>query len=238
MAGTFNHCAEHFNPVYYKKENKLNCELKEIKMQDWIIQIMDQFGYAGISLLIAVENIFPPIPSEVILTFGGFMTTYTSMNIWGVVLFATLGSVVGAIVLYGVGRWLSPERLERWLDSRWGKLLHLKKEDISKATSWFSRRGKSTVFFCRFIPIVRSLISIPAGIARMNMVSFMILTTVGTLIWNVVLVYLGAFAGASWGKIAAYMDTYSTIAFFALGILAVIAAVIFYKKRFIKKTKH
>jgi membrane protein DedA with SNARE-associated domain len=201
-------------------------------MQDWIIQIVNQFGYVGILLLIAVENIFPPIPSEVILTFGGFMTTYTSMNIWGVILFATVGSVLGAIVLYGVGRWLTPEKLQRWLDSQWGKLLHLKKKDVTRAVGWFSRRGKSTVFFCRFIPIVRSLISIPAGIARMNMVNFLTLTTFGTLIWNAVLVYLGAFTGASWVRIIDYTNTYSTFAVGVLGILAVISGVIFLKKEF------
>lgn len=206
-------------------------------MQDWIIQIMNQFGYVGIALLIALENIFPPIPSEIILTFGGFMTTYTSMNIWGVILSATAGSVLGAIVLYGVGRWFSPEKLERWLDSRWGKLLHFKREDISKAVGWFSKRGTLTVFFCRFIPIVRSLISIPAGIARMNMLKFLCLTSAGTFIWNVVLVYLGAFTGASWESIIGYMDTYSSITVYVLGILAIILAVIFYKSRVSKKAK-
>lgn len=206
-------------------------------MQDWIIQIMNQFGYVGILLLIAIENVFPPIPSEVILTFGGFMTTYTSMNIWGVILFATAGSVLGAIVLYEVGRWFTPEKLQQWLDSSWGKLLHLQKKDVSRAVSWFSRRGKSTVFFCRFIPVVRSLISIPAGIARMSRVNFLILTAAGTFIWNAVLVYLGAFAGASWERIINYTNTYSKFTFGVLGILAVFLGVIFYKKRIAKKTK-
>ena len=205
-------------------------------MQDMIIQIMNQFGYFGILLLIAIENIFPPIPSEVILTFGGFMTTYTSMNIWGVIIFATAGSVLGAIVLYGVGRWLNPERLENWLNCKWAKLLHFKKEDVSRAVGWFSNRGKITVFFCRFIPVVRSLISIPAGITRMNMASFLILTTAGTFIWNVVLVYLGAFAGSSWENIVGYMNTYSKIFVFVFAIMAVIAVMIYYKKRFAKKT--
>lgn len=207
-------------------------------MQDWIIQIMNQFGYLGILLLIAVENIFPPIPSEVILTFGGFMTTYTSMNIWGVILFATIGSLLGAIILYGIGRWFTPQRFEQWLDGRWGKILHLKKEDIFKATEWFSKRGRLTVFFCRFIPVVRSLISIPAGISRMNLWYFFILTTIGTLIWNIVLVYLGAIAGASWGKIAAYMDAYSDATIVVIGTLGVLLIVLFYVKTFSKRQKN
>ena len=135
-------------------------------MQDWIIQMMDQFGYWGIGGLIAIENIFPPIPSEVILTFGGFMTTYTSLNVWLVILAATLGSLVGAIILYGIGRIISPKRLEKILAGRLGKILRLKPEDIGKAEAWFQKRGKLTVFFCRFIPIVRSLISLPAGMAK------------------------------------------------------------------------
>lgn len=204
-------------------------------MQNLIIQIINQYGYIGISLLIAIENIFPPIPSEVILTFGGFITTYTSINIWGVILSATVGSLLGALVLYGIGRWLKAERLEQWVNGKWGKLLHFKKEDISKAVDKFSTHGKSTIFFCRFIPIVRSLISIPAGIAKMNMVTFLTLTAAGTFIWNVVLVYLGSFAGASWEKIVEYMNTYSAIAVVAILILATIAALLFYKKRFTKK---
>lgn len=207
-------------------------------MQNWVIQIMNQFGYMGIAMLIAIENIFPPIPSEVILTFGGFMTTYTSMKVWGVILFATIGSVFGAVVLYGVGRWLSPEKLKRWLDGKWGKILHLKKGDVSRAADWFSKHGKSTVFFCRFIPIVRSLISIPAGIAKMNMPTFLILTTIGTCIWNTVLVYLGVFAGKEWQSIVNYTGIYSMITLFVICAAVIIMAIVFYKKRFSQKEEH
>ena len=206
-------------------------------MQTIIINIMNQFGYFGIALLIAIENIFPPIPSEVILTFGGFMTTFTNMKIWGVILSATIGSVSGALVLYALGRWLNPERLERWLDGRLGKILHLKKEDIQRAEKWFDRRGKLTVFFCRFIPIVRSLISIPAGMSRMSMSAFLLLTALGTVIWNVVLVYLGAFFGASWETAAGYMNTYSMVAAVVFAVLAVVLGVIYYKKRIKNKMK-
>ena len=107
-------------------------------MQDIMINIMNQFGYLGIALLIAIENIFPPIPSEVILTFGGFMTTISDMKIWGVILSATIGSVLGAVVLYSLGRWLNPQRLEHWLDGRFGRILHLKKEDVQRAGKWFA----------------------------------------------------------------------------------------------------
>ena len=189
-------------------------------MQEWIINIMEQFGYYGIALLIAIENIFPPIPSEVILTFGGFMTTYTTMNIWLVVLFATIGSVVGAIVLYSVGRLLTPERLGRLID-KVGPVLRLKREDINKAEGWFNKKGNFTVFFCRFIPIVRSLISIPAGMASMNFGSFLIFTTAGSAIWNVVLVYLGSAFGANWEIIVSFMNKYSSATVVVLAVVAI-----------------
>ncbi len=205
-------------------------------MTAWIEEMMGQYGYIAIALLIAIENIFPPIPSEVILTFGGFMTTTTTMTTWGVIIAATVGSVLGAMILYGVGRCFPEERLERWLDGKLGKILHLKKEDVRRAQGWFDRRGKLTVFFCRFIPVIRSLISIPAGMAKMPMPIFLLLTTVGTCIWNIVLVLLGAWAGASWEKIAGYMGVYSKVGVVVLGITAVIAAAVFYLRRKKKKT--
>lgn len=205
-------------------------------MQEWIIQMMNQFGYWGILLLIAVENVFPPIPSEVILTFGGFMTTYTEINIWLVALYATIGSVLGAMVLYGVGYLISPERLERILKGKIGRILHLKIEDIKKAEGWFAKKGKLTVFLCRFIPIIRSLISIPAGMSRMHLIPFFLLTTAGTSIWNLILVWLGAIAGASWETIAGYMDVYSWVAFAALAVLFLVAVYLFWRK-FIRKSK-
>ena len=204
-------------------------------MQEIIIQMMNQFGYWGIALLIAIENIFPPIPSEVILTFGGFMTTSTDMNIGLVAFFATVGSVVGALVLYGIGRILNEERLERWLGGKLGKFLHLKPSDVQKADAWFQKKGKFTVFFCRFIPIIRSLISIPAGMAKMNMWMFLLLTTVGTSIWNIVLVWLGSIAGDSWELIVGYIGIYSSIVLASIGVIGLLVLYWFYKTRIKKK---
>jgi len=200
-------------------------------VQNFIIDIMNQHGYWGIALLIAIENIFPPIPSEVILTFGGFMTTFTQMSVWGVVLAATIGSVAGAVVLYGIGRWFNKERLERMITGKIGHMLRLKPGDISRAGKWFARRGKWTVFFCRFIPVVRSLISIPAGMAQMNLGLFLFLTVLGTTIWNIVLVTLGAFFGSSWQTIAEYAGIYSAVGITALAVLTVGAGIWYYKKR-------
>ena len=203
-------------------------------MQEWVVHVMNQYGYLGIALLIAIENIFPPIPSELILTFGGFMTTYTSMDIWAVTLSATVGSVGGAIVLYGVGRLLPAEKMDRFL-GRWGHVLGLKQGDVKRAEDWFNRRGTSAVFFCRFIPLVRSLISIPAGMARMQKGRFLLYTVLGSAVWNAVLVTLGAFAGAGWERISRYMNLYSYVAFALIAVGVVVFAVWFSKKRKAKK---
>ena len=143
-------------------------------MENWITQFMEQYGYIGVFLMIALENVFPPIPSELILPFGGFMTTQpTGMTVPGVVIAATAGSVVGAVILYGIGLLLDVERLEKIID-RWGHILRITKEDIHKADAWFDKYGIWTVLFCRMVPLIRSLISIPAGMSNMKFSLFII----------------------------------------------------------------
>ena len=125
-------------------------------MENWITEFMEQYGYLGVFLMIALENVFPPIPSEIILPFGGFMTTYTSMTVPGVVIASTAGSVVGAMILYGIGLLLDVERLEKIID-RFGHILRVTKEDVHKADAWFDKYGIWTVLFCRMVPLIRSL---------------------------------------------------------------------------------
>lgn len=204
-------------------------------MQEWIIAVMQQYGYLGVALLIAIENIFPPIPSEVILTFGGFMTTYTTLNIWLVILAATGGSLIGAIVLYGIGCLLPPQRLKSILSGRTGKMLHLYPDDVDKAVNWFNHTGFGTVFFCRFIPMVRSLISIPAGFARMKFVPFLALTALGSFLWNTVLVWVGVAARESWDIIVKNLESYSDIAKIVLLLLVCCASAFFFRKRMLTK---
>ncbi len=180
-------------------------------MREWIIEVMNVWGYGGIVFLIALENVFPPIPSEVILTFGGFMTTCTQMTLWGVVAAATLGAVIGAIILYAVGRLLGADAVLRLLDGKVGKMLHFNSADVQRTMEKFEERGTVSVLFCRCIPIVRSLISIPAGMSKMPLVPFLVLTTVGSAVWNTLLVYLGALAGNSWEKIAAMLGSYADV---------------------------
>ena len=180
-------------------------------MNSFIISIMNKYGYFGIVFLIAVENIFPPIPSEVILTLGGFMTSQKgiNMNLFGVIFYSTIGSLIGAIILYYVGYLLNKDRLLKICDSKIGKILHLKKEDIIKSTDNFERNGNLTVFYSRFIPIVRSLISIPAGINKMKFGLFIIYTTIGSFIWNTVLCSLGKLVGENYMVVANIFSKYS-----------------------------
>ena len=200
-------------------------------MENFIIEIMNDFGYIGICLLILIENIFPPIPSELILTFGGFMTIDTNMTIVGVIIAATIGSVLGAIILYYIGKILNKERLIKIVTSKYGKLLRVKPEDIESADKWFDEKGNKTVFFCRFIPVVRSLISIPAGMSEMPLLKFIVYTTFGSAIWNTVLVLVGAFAGDKKDLILTIIDDASYVIVALIVIVFLIFVYRFYKKR-------
>lgn len=200
-------------------------------MQEIVIEIMNRFGYLGIGLLIVVETVFPPIPSEVILTFSGFLTTCSKMTVTGVIFVSTAASVASAFLLYGAGSLLSPQRLGRLLDSKICKKLGFKKEEISDTLKWFDGQGRKAVFFGRCVPIVRSLISIPAGMARMNLAVFTVFTVAGSLIWDTVLVVLGAVAGESWGIITEYLDTYSALAWIVMGTVAVTFALRVWRKK-------
>nr|WP_197969847.1 DedA family protein [Mesobacillus harenae] len=191
---------------------------------------MEKFGYLGILLMIALENVFPPIPSEIVLTFGGFMTTYTDLTIIGVIFAATIGSVLGAVILYGVGRLLDVKRLEIIVD-RWGHILRVTKEDIYKADAWFDKYGYWTVLFCRVIPLLRSLISIPAGMSNMNFGLFLLFTTIGTLIWNIVLVNIGAAVGESWEEIVGIIDTYANFVYALIAAGGLVFIVWFFRRK-------
>lgn len=197
-------------------------------MQEFIISVMNRFGYVGIFFLIFFENVFPPIPSEVVLLFGGFMTTYTKLNIFLMIVFSTLGSVAGAIVLYYIGKLLNKERLKKIVSGKVGKVLRIKTNDIDKADYWFDTKGNKTVFFCRFIPVVRSLISIPAGMSEMTMGKFLLYTTVGSAIWNSILLIVGNKVGKNWESILSIMNQYSHIVFMLLIILFIVFLVYFF----------
>nr|WP_263326339.1 DedA family protein [Neobacillus sp. Marseille-Q6967] len=198
-------------------------------METWIKELIEQFGYWGVFFLIALENIFPPIPSEVILTFGGYMTSQTNLTVSGVVIASTFGSVFGAVVLYQLGSYLDIVKLEVVIE-RYGRILRLKKEDLYHAEAWFDKYGVWTVFFCRFVPLIRSLISIPAGMAKMKFSLFLVFTTVGTLLWNMVLINLGARVGENWDVIVEKMDQFSNIIYILLAVIMILIVLRLFKR--------
>ncbi|KAF0364325.1 DedA family protein [Pediococcus acidilactici] len=200
-------------------------------MEQQITQFINDFGYLAIVLLIALENLLPPIPSEIILTFTGFMTLTSKLTLWGSVIAATVGAVIGALLLYVIGRYLNPERLHWLVASRLGRGLRLKDSDITKAQSFFQRHGFKTIFFGRFVPVIRSLISIPAGMAKMPGLLFVLLTTVATLIWNLVLILLGRAAGSAWAEVSAMVDTYASVVAILLAGILLIGGLVYYFKR-------
>ena len=183
---------------------------------DAVVSLMDLIGPAGAGIAIALENLFPPLPSEVILPMAGLAASRGSFTLVEAIVWTTLGSIVGAFALYGLGAWLGVSRLRR-IAAR-VPLLH--PEDIDRTVAWFGRHGGKAVFFGRMIPLFRSLISIPAGITRMPLWRFGLLTAAGSLIWNSVFVFAGFFLGESWPVVERYADIlqYVVIAAAALGI--------------------
>ncbi|MDQ3781973.1 MAG: DedA family protein [Actinomycetota bacterium] len=170
----------------------------------WAVDVMERLGYWGLALLVALENIFPPIPSEVILPLAGFLTSDGRMSFPLALLSATIGSVAGALVLYWVGSAFGEARV-RSIVRRRGRWLRLGEEDVDLADAWFDRHGGLAVMLCRVVPIVRSLISIPAGLRRMPMAKFVLYTTIGSAAWNTILVGAGWILGDNWEAVEAYV---------------------------------
>ncbi|WP_293819511.1 DedA family protein [uncultured Parolsenella sp.] len=202
-------------------------------MEGAFLDFINQFGYLAVSALILFENVFPPIPSELILPMGGFLVHETAMELPGVIVAATVGSVAGAFILYGVGRLLSRERLTAFFETKPMRLLGFKGTDVSSAITWFDQKGQVTVLICRCVPVVRSLISIPAGTAKMSPVKFALYTLVGSAVWNSVLCALGYGASSAWKTIAAEVEWVSDIVKYVILAVAVVAAVLWVVKRVI-----
>ncbi|MFB9877672.1 DedA family protein [Planobispora siamensis] len=195
----------------------------------WAIGIMETLGAPGAGIAIALENLFPPLPSEVILPLAGFTASKGNMGLFDAVLWTTLGSVIGALVLYGVGALLGRERVILIAS----KLPLINVADIEKTEAWFARHGKKTVFFGRMIPIFRSLISIPAGVERMPLSIFTILTLAGSLIWNTAFIMAGYALGEKYHLIEQYMGIVSKA---VLGVV-LLAIVIFIWVRVVDRRK-
>ncbi|WP_261167121.1 DedA family protein [Microbacterium sp. Marseille-Q6965] len=183
---------------------------------DWLVGLMDLIGPVGAGIAIAAENIFPPIPSEAILPLAGLAASRGSFAIWEAILWTTIGSLAGALLLYGIGAWFGVKRLV-WIAER---VPLLRADDVHRTVAWFEKHGPVAVFFGRFVPIFRSLISIPAGVVRMPLWKFALYTGGGSLIWNTIFVLVGYFLGESWHVVEQYMDIAQNVV-----IVVVVAAV-------------
>ena len=189
-------------------------------LTQWVTSVVETLGYLGVGLLVALESVFPPIPSEVVLPLAGFATVSGGASLPGMILAATLGSLVGAVVLYGVAAALGPDRLRRLVD-RYGKWARVDVADIERSEAWFDRRAGRMVLFGRCVPLVRSLISIPAGFRRMAPTRFLAYTAIGSLIWNVALIGAGRVLGSSWQRMERPLDlARNVVIILLLGALA------------------
>lgn len=179
-------------------------------MFSWVLGILESGGYAGIFFLMVIENVFPPIPSELIIPLAGFAAAQGQMNIIAVILVATTGSVVGCLPWYFLGKFCSVERLKRW-SRKYGRIITLPPQEIDVAREWFKRYGYLSVFAGRLIPAVRTLISLPAGIVHMPLVPFLIFSFFGSMLWTTALVFIGYVLESQYELVAQYLDTASNV---------------------------
>lgn len=185
----------------------------------WVVSIMETLGAPGAALAVALENLFPPIPSEIILPLAGFTASRGDMSLVAAIIWTTVGSLVGAVILYYIGALVGRRRVIAIA----AKLPLVKVSDVERTEAWFARHGVKTVFFGRMIPIFRSLISIPAGVERMSLPVFLAFTAMGSLIWNTILILAGYFLGENWHIVETYVGVFQKIV-----IVVVVLAVVWF----------
>ncbi|RDW13987.1 DedA family protein [Paracoccus thiocyanatus] len=190
-------------------------------MFDWVVSTIESWGYLGVLMLMVAENVFPPIPSEVIMPLAGFLAGGGRLSLTLTIVVGTIGSVLGTLVWYYVGLWFGEERLKRFA-ARHGRLLTLSPSDIDAAHEWFQRHGTMAVFFGRMVPAARTLISVPAGLARMPMWKFLLYTTLGSALWTGVLAFAGLVLHENYALVADWVDPLSKLV-----VVAVVAVYLY-----------
>jgi len=204
-------------------------------MFEWILGIIESGGYVGIFFLMILENIFPPIPSELVIPLAGFAAAKGDLNIFGVMIATTAGGVVGCIPWYLVGRLYGMRRLKK-ITEKYGRLLTLTVDDIDHAQAWLTKHGHLAVLFGRLVPTVRTLISVPAGIARIPFWPFIFYSFIGTAIWNMLLLFSGYVLESQYDALSVYIDFFSNaiiVAFISIYLYRVVT----FKKRTSKLEK-
>lgn len=200
-------------------------------MAEWITNIMTSLGYWGIGLLMFLENLFPPIPSELIMPLAGFTVARGEMNFFLAVLAGTIGTVLGALPWYYLGHFLGTERV-RDLADRYGRWLTVTGKDIDRADRWFDRQGIKAVLLGRLIPGVRTLISLPAGISGMNLPVFLVFSTIGTVLWTLLLTAAGYFLGDNYELVDEYLGPLSKV----IAVIIVVSFLFWVARRKLRST--
>lgn len=190
------------------------------QMRIWVEQAILTMGYFGIALVMFIENIFPPIPSEVIMPFAGSLVAKGELSFTGVMIAGTVGAVGGAVAIYYIGVWIEESKIRDWF-GHYGRYLLMSEADFDRAMETFDNNGKQMVLVGRLLPTIRSLISLPAGLEEMRVAPFLLYTALGTVVWNIILAYGGFLLGQNWEAILAWIGRYEITIWVGLGILAV-----------------
>ena len=176
-------------------------------LASWVQDVIEQLGYLGVALLVVAENVFPPIPSEIVLPFAGFVARRGSDSVVIMILAATVGSVAGALIMYWIAAVIGDDRLHAFT-RKFGKWVQIRESDLTKAEEWFDRHAMAAVLVGRCVPLIRSVVSIPAGFRRMKLVPYMLYTFLGSLVWNIALVGAGALLGDNWERVGSYVGVF------------------------------
>ena len=194
----------------------------------WVQDVIEQLGALGVALLVILENVFPPIPSEIVLPFAGFVAQRGDGSVSVMILAATVGAVIGALVLYAIAALIGQVRLAAFIE-RFGRWFGVKPTDLARAEAWFDRHAVAAVLLGRCVPLIRSVVSIPAGFRRMRLVPFIVYTAMGSAVWNTALVGAGAVLGNQWDKVEPYVAVLQYV---------VIAVIVLFVVRFALKKLH
>ena len=200
-------------------------------MQD----VIEQLGYVGVALLVVAENVFPPIPSEIVLPFAGFVAQRGSESVVTMILAATIGSVVGALIMYWIAAVIGDERLHAFT-RKFGKWVQIREVDLTRAEEWFDRHATSAVLIGRCVPLIRSVVSIPAGFRRMKLVPYIAYTFAGSLVWNILLIGAGALLGDNWERVGEVMSPIQKLVELAIVVAVVVFAWSRVRKLYRKRT--
>ena len=189
-------------------------------LASWVQDVIERLGAVGVALLVILENVFPPIPSEIVLPFAGFVAQRGDGSVLMMIAAATLGAVVGALVLYGIAAVIGPIRLAAFI-ARFGRWFGVKPADLERAEQWFDRHAAAAVLLGRCVPLIRSIVSIPAGFRRMKLTPFVLYTALGSLVWNTALIGAGAILGDQWERVEPYIATLQWVVIAAIAVMVV-----------------